>query len=333
MIEVVTVAISCNMAPTISDTILHPHRLCMFAVIVNPNKDLRQLIHVSLWILLIFCGFLTNGLFLFTLLRNESLRRTSMNRLLMFLSAIDVLILLNEFLFIIYSFFVQYDNWMTSFKTPLVVTSVWVYTFFEHLSAGILIVIPYERFRGICFPLDIHSNSSLVKRYTILVTLVSIGYVTLFACVIYFVPGHALYVFLIFLTLPTAVTILISIISYAIITVVLLRRETSSPGVDQVVVQRRNEMRKRIILVLAINTLVYFILNILRKYFDTRLAMHFSEYFEIYETSLQFIDGVWPWASYMAISTMLNSMLNPIIYSMGSRQYREAMYVRLRCCL
>ncbi|PIK35315.1 hypothetical protein BSL78_27861 [Apostichopus japonicus] len=313
----------------IHENIKHPHRFCMFVTIADATKDIHQIIHISSWIILIFFGFLTNGLFLFTILKNGSLRNKAMNRLLMVLSAIDILILINELLFIVYPFAVKTDDVLTSFQTPLVVTSLWVYTFFEHLSVGILIVIPYERFRGICFPLNIQSNSTSFRKYVGLVFAVTIAYVATFACIFYFLPGSLILIWKVLLITPIVVTVLISIILYGVIIVVLFKRNDITERGDQLAITRFNTERKSVVIVLAINTLVFCVLNALRKYFDTRLVNVFDENFSQLEEgagSLEFVDRAWHWASYMAICTILNSTINPIIYNMGGRQYRQAMY-------
>ncbi|KAJ8041059.1 Medium-wave-sensitive opsin 1 [Holothuria leucospilota] len=319
---------------TIFETIQYPHRLCMYLTIVDYTKTPRQLFHITLWLSLIICGYTTNGLFMFTILKSQTLRRSVMNRLLLVLSVIDIFILTNELVYIVYPFFARDVPWKDAFQTPLVVGPVWFYSLCEHFSEGVLIVIAYERFRAICFPFhNLKKGSFLIKSVSIVV-IVSILFTAVYAYMFYFGDSNVLHIFLVFfLVAPSLVPFLISAILY---TCVIYTTYTSAQGVvtqDKKITTKMKKNRRQVIAVLFVNTFVYFALNALRKYFDTRLAQAFEDNSNENPGHSQytFIGNAWHWASYMALCMILNSTVNPIIYNMGSYQYRQAMFRSVYC--
>lgn len=319
---------------TIFETIQYPHRLCMYLTIVDYPKDARQILHISLWLVLIACGYCTNGLFLFTILQSHNLRRNIMNRLLSVLSVIDIFILTNELVYIAYPFFTSNVPWKDAFRNPLVVGPVWFYSLCEHFSEGILIVIAYERFRAICYPFTNLQKRSFLVTSVVLVVVASIIFTGGYAYMFYYGDSQALSIFLpLLLVGPSVVPFFISAVlySFVIYTMVKSARDIVAANSDHSKRHKRN--RRQVIVVLFVNTFVYFALNALRKYFDTRLANAFTENSSRNPGHDQhdFIEGAWHWASYMALCMILNSTVNPIIYNFGSYQYRQAMFRSVFC--
>ncbi|XP_071824695.1 allatostatin-A receptor-like [Apostichopus japonicus] len=319
---------------TIFETIQYPHRLCMYLTIVDHPKDARQILHISLWLGLIGVGYCTNGLFLLTIFKSLTLRRSVMNRLLCVLSIIDIFILTNELVYILYPFFNAGISWKKAFAKPLVVGPVWFYSLCEHFSEGVLIVIAYERFRAICYPFTNLRKGSFLVKSVFLVVVVSILFTGGYAYMFYFGDSQALAVFLLVLLVgPSLIPFLISAILYSCVIYAMYKsaRDTVSTSKEHNKKSKRN--RRQVIIVLFANTFIYFALNGLRKYFDTRLAQAFTANSQQNpgHDQFDFIEGAWHWASYMALCMILNSTVNPIIYNMGSHQYRQAMF-RSVCC-
>ncbi|KAJ8041165.1 hypothetical protein HOLleu_11903 [Holothuria leucospilota] len=322
---------------TIFETIEHPHRLAMFITILDPTKSVSQVVHVTSWIVLIICGFVTNGVFLYTLLSNLNMRKHLINRLLMILSILDILILMNEILYIAYPLFVtKVLRQRPAFHTPLVIISVWFYTFLEHCCGALFVVIAYERYVAICFPLKYYSSNDhypLAKLMTIAFTLSAL-FTGVFAVVFYLCNITAVWAFYLLLFAPPLVPFIISGALYIrVVCTMFIKSPLDSQSNSNRRCNARRIYRRRVVLVLVINTLVFFVLNTLRKFFDSQLAQAFMKNNLEQNTNKQyaFIEEEWHWASYMTYCTVLNSTVNPIIYNMGSSQYRHALYQSFSC--
>ncbi|KAJ8042822.1 Thyrotropin-releasing hormone receptor [Holothuria leucospilota] len=328
------------MQQTIFEIIQYPHRLSMFEVISDQTKNASQVVQIAIWLFLILCGICTNGAFFYVVLTHSRMRKSVMCRLLLILSVTDVLILFNELLFIMYPFLtMQMDkNFIGEFNKPLVVTCVWFYTLAENFVSAVFTVIAYERYRAICHPFAyIRSSHSILTKIVPILGAVSILYTAVYATVFYVAKISAISLFYLLLFVPPLVPFVTSTVFYLLVSYTLLhtRNATSGEQCHAEITKRKN--RKHIVLVLLVNTLVFFILNTLRKCFDSRLARSFREndWSKPLEEQVKFIENNWHWASYMTICTVLNSMVNPIIYNVGSSEYRKAFlesFACINCC-
>ncbi|KAJ8020027.1 Thyrotropin-releasing hormone receptor [Holothuria leucospilota] len=313
----------------------------MFVVITKQTKNTSQTLQIAVWIFLILCGLCTNGSFFYMMLVHLGKCKSIMCRLLLILSISDVLILLNELLFIMYPLLKMQGvgkDFRRAFNTPLVITSVWFYTLAENFGSAVFTVIAYERYRAICHPLHhIKSSHFIMTKIVSMICTVSILFTAVYAIVFYFADSSAIFVFFFLLFVPPLVPFVASTVFYSLVSYTLFCSRNANDGgqLNAEISKRRH--RKHIVLVLLVNTLVFFILNTLRKFFDSQLAQSFSENDgnKPVEEQIKYIVNNWYWASYMTICTVLNSTVNPIIYNVGSSEYRKAFlqsFGCLNCC-
>ncbi|KAJ8041166.1 hypothetical protein HOLleu_11904 [Holothuria leucospilota] len=325
------------MEKTVFETIQYRHRLVMFVTILDPMKSVTQIVHITLWIVFILCGFVTNGVFQFTLLRNVGIGNSLMNRLLMILSILEILILVNEFVYIAYPFFLdKFLQQQPTSHTPLVISCVWFYTLIEHFCSVLFVVVAYERYTAICFPLKNYASSDRypLAKLVAMAFILSTLFTGIYAAVFYFCNITAVWAFYLLLFAPPLVPFITSGALYTRVIYIMFMKsplgwlECKLPNNNA-----RNIYRKRVVIVLFINTFVFFILNTLRKFFDSRIAQAFvkNDWDKSQDQQYAFIEKVWKWASYMTFCTVLNSTVNPVIYFMGSSQYRQALYQSCSC--
>lgn len=286
-------------------------------------------------------GFLSNFLFLVTVVKHPELRRNRLRILLAILSVIDTMLSLFNVSLSVTWLMASLRNtinvslhFFLSFRYPLQLTSCVIVT-----------IISVERYKSIRDPFKQMRSSTGLNPFSCLVGVVCIlvcVWTLVSVCQCYFLAGnigniiwcvmsnnefmtavvyssHSSSVFMVltlvkFILVPSEVITIVISVSMCTLTYRMLRR---LPNVADESQRRHLKAQRNLTKMVIVNTAVFCVCVLLA---DVTVLM-MSHYIISYETMF----------SYVTVVSSLNSMLNPIIYNAFGSAYRQAFLKTYPC--
>lgn len=271
-------------------------------------------------ITLVTLGILTNVSFLIVVARIRYLRRNSINSYLVSMAAADLFFLITN------KFFLQV---LSQFSEELVLVAYAINTIPEIVTELMMPLVAYDWYKAICLPTKTFAtrcDNKSATAYVLISWLVSIGAVVPM-CICLALSKSLYYTLKAVSLLPFLISLILCISLYTLIIHKVSGEMTRLKEQPEII---RNSVlaRNQIIKMLIANTVAFFLLlspskvNVLYRFAVTLLRP---------DATFQEHDVVIWWiASEMTL--LLNSAINPIVYTAGSDQYRRAFCQTFPCC-